>query len=341
MTADHERAALLRARAERWRDERVIDAAQEREIVGHFDQPWRTHGLLVQAVFFVLTCVAQAALYALLDTFDVPKPGLVLGVGAIAMAEHLIRRRRWFGTGVEAALWLGAMFALISELPRSGTPESSLVIAAAVAIAAYRVRNPFFGAGVAGVLVYYAEDRFDAGVVAALGFGALAMLALLRTWRRPSAETLWTCVAIILPLAGRLAADPYWIALTIPLYAVYGLVALFLGVTRRHHALLLAAAAGLGIAAFDFANRIALPPEAKLTVGGLVLLLTSWGVSRALRERTAGLVVTQEKLTTLDDALEIAGALATAHATRADPPVDGGRPEGGGGFGGAGATGEY
>lgn len=338
MTPDHERAALLRHRAEGWRDDGTINAAQEREIASRFEQPWRVHGLLLQAVFFVLTCVAQFALYALLH--DMPRPGIVCGLLAIAAAEFLISRR-WFGTGVEAALWIGGLLAMISELPRSGTPESSLVIAAATAIAAWRVRNPFFGTATAAVLVYYAEERFDAGVVAALALGVVAMVALLRPWRRPSAELLWTLMAVVMPLAGRVAADPSWRTVTIVLYAGYGALALVLAVRKRHHALFLAAAAGLAVASVDLAALIALPDEAKLALGGGLLLATSWLVSRALRDRTSGLVASEAKLTPFDDTLEIAGALASSHLTHTAIPPDESRPGGGGSFGGAGATGEF
>ena len=61
------------------------------------------------------------------------------------MAEWLIRQRRFFGTGIESALWIGALFAIIFSLPSSGKPEALLVFAAACAMAGLRVRSAVFG----------------------------------------------------------------------------------------------------------------------------------------------------------------------------------------------------
>ena len=79
--------------------------------------PWRTHNLLLRCVLFALTLAGAGLLWFLLDTFDLEKPGLVVGPFAIALAEALIRFRRWWWTGIEEALWLAGTFALVSALP--------------------------------------------------------------------------------------------------------------------------------------------------------------------------------------------------------------------------------
>lgn len=329
MNASEEREQILRGRF----------SSEAEQVLGK--PAWRAHSVIVQIVFFFLTCIGMGATYGLLEIFDVPKPGIFFGIGAIALAEHLIRVRKWFFTGVEAALWLGAMLAFIMELPSSGRDESLLVIAAAIAIAGARVRNPLFGAVAVAFVIEYAERAADLGMLAGIAIGTAAGLALLRTWQRSSTEWLWIAIVIVAPVAGRTQADERWLPVTIALSLVFGLVMLVLGVTRRHHALIAAGAIGLGIAATDVASRIAVPVEAKLALGGALLLAVSFVLGRMLRDRTTGLVVTPLQATPLDLALESAGTIAAADAAHPDLPAGDSRPQGDGGFGGAGASGNY
>ena len=174
-----------------------------------------------------------------MNVVSVPRPGLVTGAAAIVLAEVLISRR-WFFTGVEAALWIGGVFALISELPRSGTPESMLVLAAASGIAGARVRNPLFGALAAVFVMLYFEKRLDAGVLCTLLIALASCIA---------------CCALAPAVDGRAldrarAGDAVrgafhrgreWRTVTIALYAIFGVMALVLAIARRHHALFLSA----------------------------------------------------------------------------------------------------
>lgn len=297
--------------------------------------PHRTYGILLRATLFVLTVIGVVGLYFFLDQIDVSYPGIATGVIAIALGEHLIRRWRWWWTGVEEALWIGGLYSLISELPSRGTPESLLVLAAGAAIPGARVRNPLFGALAAGFIAAYFEERFDLGVLAALVIGLIAAVALLRTWRRPSSEFLCIAVAIVLPFVGYAQADVQWRHVTIALYFAYGAVTLFLAIRRRHHALFLAGGIGVAIAAIESARTIALPLEAKLALGGALLLGGSWLASRALRDRATGIVATPATLTSFDDELETVATVALPRA-EFEPKV-----EDGGQFGGAGATGKY
>jgi hypothetical protein len=305
-------------------------------IAAQLEQPWRTNGVILQTIFFVLTCIGFGACYAFFNLLGISYPGVVTGVLAIALAEFLMARR-WFRTGVEAALWIAGLLAAISELPRSGTPESILVIGAAFAAAGVRVRNPLFGAAAAICVVHYCEDRFDLGVVAALLFAAAALLALLRTWQRPSNEWLFIACALALPLAGIFYADAEWRTTTIVLYAAYAAIAFALAVTRRHHAFFLAAMTGIVIAVTQLSLRIALPLEAKLAIAGALLLGIAFAVSRALRGNARGFVLTPAKLTSFDAELE----LAATFALKPETPVSEAPSTGGGSFGGAGASGDY
>jgi hypothetical protein len=319
MNVEHERALLL------------PDAAGGPGAVPH-----KTHGILLRITLFVLTTVGVLVLYFLLDRLDVPRQGIATGLICIALAELLILKWRWWWTGVEEALWIGGIYSLISELPSTGAPEALLVLGGGAAVAGARVRNPLFGALAAGFVAAYFEQRFDLGVVAALVLGLGASLALLRTWRRPSNEFLCIAIAVALPAFGYSQADAQWRNTTIALYFAYGLVTLFLALRYRHHALFLAGGIGIGIASFELGRLFDFPVEAKLACGGALLLGGSWLASRALRDRTAGIVATPAKLTPFDDDLAIAATIVLPRAE-----FDQKAESGGGRFGGAGATGDY
>jgi hypothetical protein len=299
--------------------------------------PWRTNGFLAQVAFFVLAAIGVGALYGFVDLVSSRLEGTITCFAAIVVAEYLIGARRWFFTGVEAALWVCGLFALITDLPSSGTPESWLVIGAVPAIAGARVRNPIFGAVSALYVVIYLEERLDLGVVSALLLTLIACAALLRTWQRPTTEGLWIAIALVMPVAGRLMADEVWRDVTIILYAMVGVIALALALEKRHHALFLTSMIAFGISGYDLGERIAAPEEARLAASGALLLAIAFAVSRALRGRTLGLVATPAKLTVMDEALEI-GATVQLQPETSAPEV---KPESGGEFGGAGASGGY
>lgn len=338
MNAAEERAASLRARAAQWRRDGEIDAAAESAIAARFEQPWRTHGALLQLVFFALAAIGLGATLGFFKLFDIPLAGVFVGAAAIFLAEKLIRSWKWFSTGVEAALWLGGLVAAITELPSSGTPESLLVIASAFAVSGARVRNPILGCIAAVLVMAWAEWRFDLGVIAALLAASLAVVALLRTWQRASTEWLFIFTALALPIAGRFTAGLQWRTTTIALYAGYGVVVLTLALLKRHHALFFSAGIALAIAATDLGRTLAAPPEALFAAAGASLLTLSFVFARALKGHTRGLVSTPASLTSMDGALEVAGTLALQPQAQAPPPAAG---TGGGGFGGAGASGDY
>ncbi|HEX2833819.1 MAG TPA: hypothetical protein VHW00_12475 [Thermoanaerobaculia bacterium] len=305
---------------------------------------YRANGVVVQVVFFLLTCVGIGAMYAFLEALDFDdSAGVITGVIAIAIGEVLIRVRRWFGTGVEAALWLGGLVSIISELPSSGAPEAMLVLGAAAALAGWRVRNPLFGAVAAMFVAEYAEKRADLGVVCALAIALAAGLLLLREWKRPSTEWLFIALVVLLPLFGRITADPQWRTTTITLYGVFGALLLTLGVVKRHHALLVSGLLALAVGVADFGALLDAPLESELLVAGALLLAGSYRVSRTLRGRTTGIVVTPAKLTPVDEVFESAGGFVAGHATQSiDSPAAGeARPAGDGRFGGAGASDGY
>ena len=319
MTVAEERAYALRLRYPELK--RLVDS--------------RGYGLFAQAVFFVLTLIGVFVFYAFTER------ELATAAICLVLAEFLILGRKWFFTGVEAALWIGGLIAALKALPNSGAPEAKLLLAAAFAIAGLRVRQPLFGAIAAYHLTDYLEARFDLGTVAALIVGAAAVTALFRTWRRPSTEWLLALLAIAMPVAAEVHADPRWRVVTVGLYAAYASLAFLSAVAKRHHALFAAAGAASILLGWKLHQIFEPRPEVTFAIAGTLLLAGSLAASRRLRGNTRGLVLTPVAVTDAGEAMETIGALAAAslQPSAGNPPER--REEGGGSFGGAGATGDY
>jgi hypothetical protein len=292
----------------------------------------RGYGLLAQLVFFVLTAIGVLVFYQFTDA------KLVTAALCLILAEFLILGRRWFFTGVEAALWIGGLLAALQALPNTGAPEAKLLIAGAFALAGARVRQPLFGAVAAYFVTDYLEARFDLGTVAAIVIGAGALAALWRTWKRPTTEWLFVALVVGMPFVAAEHADVRWRPMTLALAVSYAAAALGCGIARRHHGMFAGAAAGAIVAGITLHDLLDPPKELSLAVAGTLLMTAAFLVSRALRGRTRGFVMTPVELSEIGDAIETMGALAAAPSA-GNPPER--RPEGEGGFGGAGATGDY
>jgi len=352
-TAAEERARALSRQSRSWASEGAITASEQQQLEAATRTDWRSSGLLLRVVFFLLTAMGVVAFYFFMKLLELPAAAIT-AMAAIGTAEMLILRKRFLRTGIESALWLGGLFAIISSLPSSGKPEAILVFVAAYALVGLRLRIAFFGALAAGLLVAYAAAKghgFWPAALASLVFAAGAMLALLRTWRRPSTDELFAWLVVLMPpagyIVGKLAggnlqngrvASEWPIALT---YLAIGAVLLVVAIRARHHALFVAAAVTLGIAKFETWGLFDYPHEYQLIASGLLLLGVAFALSRLLRERTSGLVISRTadhfEVARLVATVAIANAQQPPAAEPAQPQVEGG----GGRFGGAGATGDY
>lgn len=295
----------------------------------------RGYGLIAQAVFFALTAAGIAGFYELSD-----EPFTTAAL-CLILAELLIRRGNWFYTGVEAALWLGGLISLLQALPNTGAPEANLLIAAAFGIAGYRVRQPLFGGVAAYFIANYFEVRLDLGTLVALAMAVAALFALYRTWNRASTEWLFIVIAVGMPLAGWSFADSTWLETTLILYGAFALLALVCALRKRHHAMFASAAAAAIVAGVKSHELLHPPRELTFALAGALLLIASFAFSRALRGRTRGFVIAPAKPAEMEEGLEMLGTLAASTVTSSagNPPDQ--RPQDGGGFGGAGATGSY
>lgn len=302
---------------------------------------WRTVSTTAAIAFFVLTCLAILAFDWFFHLLFLPN-GWVTAIVAISVAELLIWRGHLWGTGVEGALWIGGLFAFIFALPSSGKPEAVLTFVAAAAISGWRVRNALFGALAVVLLTVYLMVREWpwSAMLFSIAVAVVALLALIRTWKRPSTETLWNILAVVMPLAalagGLQATDLKSDARVIALFVALAGFALAIGIRKRVRGALVAgvvSTASAGVAAHDF---IPFSTETKLILVGAAALAITGAIARALRGRERGFVLTptssaRETLLTVMPAL-----LPTSSAASSPQPV-----AGGGSFGGAGASGQF
>jgi hypothetical protein len=324
---------------------RELDVApdEKRAIAERDPDRWRRHGLLAKMAFFVLTLIGVGA-FSGFARYSVGS--FINGVIVIAIAELLITKKRFFATGVETALWLSGVFFFLFALPHSGKPEALLAIAAAIGLAGLRLLNPLFGALAAVcVAVYVAAIHSSQSliVLAALSIAIAASVAQMFEWRRRSTERLFQMIAILLPLTGVIAvefeADVHHGQIAIP-FAAAALIILTIGIARRQRALLIAGALNLGIAAYEASYLSDAGVEMKLIVAGALLITIATTLSRVLRGRTTGFVLTPSSMTGYDEAMQIAGAIHVTPPAHA-PAAGGGFESGGGGFGGGGASADY
>lgn len=315
----------------------VPTASEERDAAIGLPTRWRSHKAWVAILFFVFTTIGVAALYFLFDEHDLAKGPLVLVV-SIGTAELLIVALRWFGTGVESALWISGLFAAICALPGPPRTEALLLFAAAAALAGARLRNPWLGGIAAVFAIEYADDKAVAAVATAVVISIVALLMLLRVWRRPSTERLWCVLLIVCPVAAALFTDeaPERHHAIVP-WTLLGALALFVGIRKRHRAVLAAGAIDLALAAVAARDLIPLPDEAKLAMAGVLLLATSVLLSRALRGRTQGMVTTPLGAWNLEPMQALSALAVVSHGRAEENP----QPAEGGRYGGAGATGGF
>ena len=349
-TAQEERNAVLHDRVRKLRKRGVIGEEAAAQLLALWPSTWKRHGLLLATVFFFMTAIALVAFNGIAELFGVRGP-MVL-VLSLVLAEMLIRKRRMFRTGIEAALVSGGFVSFILWLPSEGKPEALLVFALAAAITSWRVHSAIFGT-IAVLLAYaYIPVKSGPGITLALLSGAaiviVAAAALTRRIERPWIEQLssYTLVSIVpaMYVAARIAFWRTWpVTWLAVLFAAMALALIAAGLAVRHHAHLVAGLLACAAALVESWDALQAAPEAKLMTLGGALLAGSILAGRMLRNRTSGLVATPLQLTPVDSALQMAAAaVASATVDHPEPPAADPAPVGGGGsMGGAGATGEW
>lgn len=324
-------------------------AADERAAALHEVYPraplaWRQNGLVLRIVFFFLVCFGAGAFVALAALMMLPAQ-FVTGVAAIALAEWLIAKKRFFWTGIELALWLLGVMNLILSLPSSHKAEALLVIAGGLAVAGFRLRNALGGVAAAVCVVIYAGVKTDglAAPLVAVALTLLAAIAVTHEWQRRSTEQLLQAFVLVLPATGYVVAA--LVEKTTPhpfaMFAMLALALLILGVRHRDRVLLIAGVFAMSITAGDLSWKyLDLAFEWKLIDAGVLTLLIALILSRLLRHRTRGFVASPEAAKSYEEAIQLLGAMHVVHAPARDPSPAG-FEAGGGGFGGGGASAGY
>ena len=284
---------------------------------------WRHNGLLLRIVFTVLAMIATSAMFGFFHLLHLPK-GLITAVATIGVAEWLIRKERFFRTGIESGLWICGTFAFIFGLPSSGKIEALLVFAAAAALSGWRMRNTFFGVLAAILAVAYVAFKWDHDPLPAMAVAAVvaiaATIALQRVWQRPSTERLFAGLVLAMPVAGYLASvaqsafrsEP---AMNVPLAVILGATAIVLlacGVLWRNRVLLVSAVLTIACAVIELRNLFRYPTETKLIAAGLLVAAIAAVLGRALRHATHGFVVTPAKSSGYEEAMQIGGIISVA-----------------------------
>ncbi len=294
------------------------------------ETPWRHYGMLLRIVFTVAAAIAVSAMFNLFRLLFLPK-GWFTAALAIGLAEWLIRKHRFFRTGIESGLWICGTFAFIFGLPSSGKVEAILVFAAAAALSGWRMRNTFFGVLSAILVIAYVAGKLDRqpplpAMIVASVIAIAAAFALRRVWQRPSTERLFAGLALAMPVTGYLATIAQRIFNTntptdVPVALILGTTAIVLfacGVIWRDRVLLVSATLSTACAAIELRDLIDYPDETKLIAAGVIVVAIAAILGRALRNATRGFVVTPVSVGAYDEAMQIGGIISVApHGTPA------------------------
>lgn len=369
-TAAQERWLKLAARYPEYRQAQAV-------VSGAGD--WRTVGFLTRCGLFVLGLIAAAAVCGLFFVMFARHTLIPAGLALCVAAEILMRRNRWFASGMEEILFIVGLTLLALGLLDAGhvftvwSDEVTLawVIAAAWLLAGLRMLNPLFTT-VATLLASYAlsallrRGSYDAAVVhrADLWSGwfccGVAVLALAlgnRIWQRPSHDRMLDWLVVSMPVAAYLYlvsrsftwrgwqqdVQPSW-------PAVIGLTgfaaaAVLAALRRRTHAPLFAAMGCCICLAYELRYLTGMPLYARLIIWGGLLLLASYTLERYLRTPRSG--ITSRPLADREEVFNVVEATSAAMSSpagRASVAVPGTQPavQGEGGrFGGGGASGGY
>lgn len=319
---------------------------------------WKSVGPWSHAALFALGLVA-ALMIGVIGSLAWPHAqAIVTGFVGLAAAEWLIRRRRYFGSGIEEALVLVGWSMLAYECTTrfgQSVHVAAACFAVALVLAGTRTLNPVFTTLAAITLVFSIDAPPMGSALACYGIGLAALSAGARRFSRPSSDALLDYLVVAAPLAGYLwsalhgqfwiatdyrhASPSQWLVPACPL--AFAAVAVAVGIRRRTHAPLVAAMLCVACCAYELRNLTGLRPETRLIGWGVVLLVASTLLERSLRNARHGLTSRPLRAAaSTPSLLELGGSanLATASADSAPAPSFTG---GGGRYGGGGAGGQY
>lgn len=303
---------------------------------------WRRTSLLLRLIGFVTGIVLASALFGLCELFELPS-GILTAIGAIAAAEFLILRKRFWRGGIEESLWIGGLFSVIFDLPGPPQNEGLLLFAAASLVAAIRLLHPWFAALSIAFVAGYMHSEFGGWSTVALLYSAaaLSVVVVSRRRRSPMVESLASILAVF-------AFPPAYILLKlndlvpnhVAILAGFLSAAAMLGagIVLRHHAPLLGSLLLFSVVSGDWAATWPVRPEWRFLLCGGVALAGAQLADRMLRGRTKGVTSRREPDI---EALEIVQAVSVHASARTEVDTPAQREGRGGEFGGGGASGDY
>jgi len=289
------------------------------------ETPWKHYGMLLRIVFTIFAAIAVSSMFGFVRLLLLPK-GWVTMAAAIGTAEWLIRKQRFFRTGIESGLWICGTFAFIFGLPSSGKVEAILVFAAAAALSGWRMRNTFFGVVATILVIAYIAAKWNhqplPAMIVASAITIAAAFALRRTWQRPSTEHLFAGLVLAIPVTGYLATVVLRAIKSSLVLATNGPIALILvataivlfacGIAWRDRVLLISATLSTACAAIELRAFFDYPTEVKLIAAGVLVAAVAVALSRALRNATHGFTVTPVRVGAYDEAMQIGGTISAA-----------------------------
>ena len=169
-----------------------------------------------------------------------------------------------------------------------------------------------------------------------------ALSGLSREQDRPSVQRLMEVLLIAAPIMPAIWKSGMNIAIFAAIYILLTFAFFSSAMVMRQHAPAIGAAVSAVVAFIAVQKLIDVQLEWQLMTAGALLLIASGAISRRLRGNTRGLVTTPSTVTPFDEELQLAATVALApkiepSSTSHEPE----RGEGGGDFGGAGATGKF
>lgn len=280
--------------------------------------PWKRVGVVLRSTLFVLGISLAALILEVGSMLHLPLHLLLTGLGLLAAAEWMIRRREMFCVGLDESLWLAGVLMIVAQVLESSGDfwnwNAALFSALTLGLAAARFRNP--GVGLFAVIALSATVSLAARQTlgeqgATFGAAGVCMsVACLGLWmgqsliRRPSLDQMLDWQVVCLPACAwiwlkagahsgptleELRQGRWLSCLPAVLLFAFGVSAVLLGLRRRVHAPLVAGMVCCGLLAIELNRLSPLSLEARLIVYGTVLLLSTIALERYLRTLRRGI----------------------------------------------------
>lgn len=341
-TKGEERLLEIRGRAKRWKASGLV-GEEGAAAIAALVPGWKSSGIFARGAFFLLGLLCVGALFGIQEVAHFKADGWVTAAVAIGLAELFIDHYGFLRTGIEEALYIGGLYAIIFGFHGPPRNEGLILFAIATLIAGLRLANAFFAAGSVAFMIGYVATEWSTTTAAwvAIAVAVAAATASAVRFERPFVDRTFdwlTMLASVATIALYYDVEPSIVLAG----AVVALVVLAtIGLASRAHPPLVSSMLLGGFAVTEACRNGAWPLRNQLLLWGIAIGLFALVAERILRERKAGL--TSRKL--LDDPesglLQIAGTIAITPARATPPQPSGGFKPGGGGFGGGGASGEY